>query len=123
MKRIAPFLTIVVVAFGCTASRAPTSQADGYRRTSTPAGCFEHLSERDRNLELAVELETQLLALLGPGASDPTCWYERSEGTLLVTIGGECGPHRRAEFQRVANAWTLAKTEDVPLVLCHERIR
>jgi hypothetical protein len=56
-------------------------------------------------------------------STPPTCWYEQKGGTLLVTLGGECVPHRRAVFERVGGSWTLTNEEAVPLVLCHERVR
>jgi hypothetical protein len=41
------------------------------------------------------------------------CWHERWDGTLVVTIGSECGPHREAEFQRRATRWALKDERDV----------
>ncbi len=31
----------------------------------------------------------------GRALKQPRCWYERSEGTLVLTSGGDCGPHVR----------------------------
>jgi hypothetical protein len=123
MRRIGSALAAFLVAGGCSAVGAPTLEANGYRRVPTPPGCLEHVGGADRNIELAANLEEELLALIGgSGSRDLRCWYEQGARTLLVIVGDECGPHREAMFE-LGSVWAVTKTEEVRLVICDERRR
>jgi hypothetical protein len=91
----------------------PTLEVEGYARIPIPAGCYGRSSERDHNVELAPELDRQLIALLVDPPTGVICWYERGDGNLLATIGSGCGPHREAEFQRLAANWTVKDQRNV----------
>jgi hypothetical protein len=121
MSRIVLSAITSLALIGCASAPAPSRALDGYRRIAIPPGCYGH--ESDRNVQLASELEARLLGLLQDRGSGVHCWHERENGSLLLTIDDECGPHREVEFQRLAGNWALASERDVPLVICDARAR
>jgi hypothetical protein len=117
-------LCSVVLAAGCASSHAPTLAADGYERVPIPAGCYRHVSTGDRNVALRRDFEDSLLGLLGSDSgTDPRCWHERRDGSLLAEFGDACGPHRTAEFRRGERTWVLESTQNMLILGCHERVR
>jgi hypothetical protein len=121
VRVITPYLALSLVVAGCASPRAPTLAADGYSLTPISAGCYGQ--ERERNVALTPEFQRSLITQLSEAPNDALCWRERSDDTLFLAIGSECGPHREAEFQRRADGWTLTSEREVPIVLCDERSR
>jgi hypothetical protein len=113
MNRIALFSVHVLALAGCASARPPTLEVDGYVRIPIPAGCYGSGGARDHNVLLSPELHGELIRLLRDPPIDVMCWHERPDGTLLVTIGSECGPHREAEFQRLAATWVLKGEQNI----------
>ena len=111
MGCIALYLPLALALASCASIRAPTLEVDGYARIPIPPGCYG--SQSEHNAQLTPELDHELVGLLRDLPSDILCWHERWDGTLVVTIGSECGPHREAEFQRRATRWALKDERNV----------
>ena len=114
-------MLLAIVSTGCASAGAPSLQVNGYARIPTPTGCYEHVSQRDRNVQLTPELERYLIGLLKSPTPDARCWYERPDRRIEVSLGDECGPHQVAVFHREGEAWGLLETRDQPLVICDRR--
>ena len=119
-------LFISVLLFGSSACTTPKTIApphDGYARAErAPAGCFEHTQPREYNVILGAGLEGRLQSLIADRTlGDPRCWYEGGKDTLLLTAGGECGPHDRVTFGHVGVDWTLLQIKNVAVVICDEK--
>ena len=113
MRRIVLSCVLALALAGCASARLPTLELDGYSRIPTPAGCYGDAKKRDHNVQLTPELDHELIGLLRDPPIGVMCWHESRDGTLLITIGSACGPHREAEFQRLAATWTLKDERNV----------
>lgn len=119
MRHIVVCKITLLALGGCVLAPEPNLNADGYHRVPIPSGCYGH--ELDRNVQLTIALEQSLLSLLQESEGAGKCWYERGDGSLLLTIDDECGPHQEVEFRRVYENWTVVEERDVPVVTCDVR--
>jgi len=119
MRRLFFALAVAALA-GCAAH--PNPPVNGYVRVKSVEGC--PYGDSEPSLVLGTDLEATLRELIaGRVLESPECWYEKSNGVILLAAGPLCLGYDEFTFSSENGKWELLRSRRVDFVMCHERVR
>jgi hypothetical protein len=115
--RIAVSIGLGLIICGCADQSDTRPEPQRWQRVSPVSDCVS-AARRRGSLEgipivLEAKFKAQLLQQLGQNAQilhEPSCWYEISDGELLL-VAGSCSCPVDFHFRNVASNWSLIRVE------------
>jgi hypothetical protein len=103
---------------GCASPTATPDDAAQWRRVKGMPGCINSESQWDVQDQFSVRLQPEFQAALmehlkQQPLENPHCWYQISNGDLLLRAGSFCGLSQEAQFHRDGSRWALVRVEHI----------
>ena len=116
--RIVIWLMITLGGAGCASPTTTPDDAAQWRRVKGIPGCINSESQWDVRDQFSVRLQPEFQAALmeylkQQPLESPHCWYQISNGDLLLRAGSFCGLSQEAQFHRDGSGWALVRVEHI----------